>query len=37
VLIAWGAGTGAAEDINRDGIVDGVDLSLLLAAWGSCG
>lgn len=24
------------EDINRDGVVDGADLAMLLGAWGSC-
>jgi hypothetical protein len=23
-------------DLNRDGAVDGIDLGLLLSAWGSC-
>jgi hypothetical protein len=31
-LGAWGS---AGGDINGDGITDGTDLGLLLAAWGS--
>ncbi len=29
-------GTGLAGDLNGDGVVNGADLGLLLAAWGSC-
>jgi formylglycine-generating enzyme required for sulfatase activity len=40
MLSAWGpctAGTPTCTgDISQDGAVDGVDLGLLLAAWGSC-
>jgi hypothetical protein len=37
VLAGWGAaGGGTVSDLNSDGVVDGVDLGLVLAAWGGC-
>jgi hypothetical protein len=35
LLSAWGPGNGPA-DLNGDGQVDGADLSLLQANWGTC-
>jgi hypothetical protein len=34
---AHGGSTGSGADLNGDGIVDGGDLGLLLAQWGSSG
>jgi len=38
VLTTWGTdgGTTPQADINRDGVVDGVDLAIVLSAWGPC-
>jgi hypothetical protein len=38
VLASWGqsAKGSLAEDVNRDGMVDGMDLSEVLSAWGLC-
>ena len=36
VLSQWGLGAGAASDINRDGIVNGADLAIILSSWGAC-
>jgi hypothetical protein len=35
MLAAWGGGPGAG-DLNDDGTVDGIDLGILLSAWGTC-
>jgi len=35
MLSNWGAG-GGGGDIDRDGDVDGADLSELLVGWGAC-
>jgi hypothetical protein len=38
VLANWGAPSPKypASDINGDGIVNGVDLSIVLSSWGAC-
>jgi hypothetical protein len=36
-LAAAGAATGPAGDLNGDGVVNGADLAILLAAWGTAG
>jgi hypothetical protein len=37
VLADWGStGAGLAGDLDGDGTVNGVDLGLVLAAWGGC-
>jgi hypothetical protein len=36
VLSAWGNCAGCAADVNHDGIVNAVDLSVVLSGWGSC-
>jgi hypothetical protein len=36
MLSAWASGPGNPADLNADGTVDGVDLGLLLSAWGTC-
>jgi hypothetical protein len=36
VLISWGDGPNSRADLNSDGIVNGVDLSLVLGGWGNC-
>jgi hypothetical protein len=36
-LAQWGvANQYTISDINRDGVVDGIDLGLLLSFWGAC-
>jgi hypothetical protein len=39
MLAAWGSAgkpAGTPSDLNRDGAVDGIDLGIMLAAWGNC-
>jgi hypothetical protein len=35
LLSEWDSAS-AAYDLNRDGVVNGADLGLLLGAWGGC-
>jgi hypothetical protein len=37
MLSAWGNCTGVcAADLNRDGVVNGADLGVMLSTWGAC-
>lgn len=36
LLSQWAQGAGASSDINRSGLVDATDLTILLGSWGPC-